>query len=224
MLLHRCNSDLDFSPLNNLREVQGILYIQNGALSTINGFNNLESVGTRAVTFGYGRSVRIENNPNLVSISGFQKLKRSTHPEAWSPYIFIRFNSSLRQINAFNMLDHAAGVSIRRNPDLRSVAGFGALHTLDTGTGLTITDASNLTSLPSFANLRVSEGGIELYDLPGLTTMPRFQNMTSTRWLRVHNLGISELGSFNNSGFRTVRRLSITENRIIGEKFLHLTI
>jgi hypothetical protein len=206
------DTNLDFSPFNNLREIQGILYLQNGALSSINGFNNLESIGTRAETFGYGRSVYIENNPNLVSISGFQKLRKSTHPEAWSPYIFIRNNPSLTQISGFNMLDISAGVSIRRNTNLSSVTGFGALHTIDTGIGLIITDSTVLTTLPSFANLTDSDGGIELYNLPSITSMPRFQNLTSTRRVRVHNLGITELRSFNNSGFRTVRSLSITNN------------
>ncbi|NNC98589.1 MAG: hypothetical protein HKN85_00245 [Gammaproteobacteria bacterium] len=205
-------TDLDFSPFANLREIQGILYIQNGALSSINGFNNLESVGTRAASFGFGRAVQIENNPNLVSISGFQNLRKSTHPEGWSPYINILFNPSLTQINGFNQLDQAAGVSIRYNTNLTTVTGFGSLHTIDTGIGLVITNSAALSTLPSFANLTTSSGGIELYNLPSITSMPWFQNMTSTSWVRVHNLGISDLRSFNNSGFLTVRRLSITNN------------
>ncbi len=206
-------TDLDFSPMNNLREVQGILYIQNGEHTTINGFNNLQSVGTRAETFGFGRAIQIENNPNLTSITGFRNLRKSTHPEAWSPYINILFNPSLRQIDGFDSLDQAAGVSIRFNTNLRTVAGFNALHTIDTGIGLIITDSNSLTGLPTFANLRNVTGGIGLYNLRALASMPRFQNLRSTRRVTVQNLGISELRSFNNSSFRTVRSLTISRNR-----------
>lgn len=43
--------------------------------------------------------------------------------------------------------------------------------------------------------------------------MPRFQALTYARTLRVHNLGLSEMRSFNNNGFLATHSLSITENR-----------
>ena len=149
-------TNLDLSPFDKLREIQGILYLRNGNLSSINGFNNLESVGARATSFGFGRQIYIDNNPQLTTISGFQKLKKSTHPEALSPGIFIRFNPVLGVINGFNALDHGSSVSIRYNPQLSAVTGFNTLHTLDTR--LLITDSTSLSSLPTFANLGIIDG------------------------------------------------------------------
>lgn len=206
-------TNLDFSPLNNLREIQGILYLHQGQLSTINGFNNLESIGARASLFGNGHQIYIENNPNLTSISGFNKLRKATHPAARSPAIFIRHNPALNQINGFSMLDQAAVVSIRRNSLLSSVSGFDALHTIDSGIGLIISNSAVLTNIPSFANLSVINGALQLYDLPSLTTMPRFQALTAATRVRIHNLGIADLQSFNNSGFNGTSSLEITENR-----------
>lgn len=203
-------TDLDLSPFDKLREIQGILYLHNGNLSSINGFNNLESVGSRAASFGFGRQIYIDNNPQLTTVSGFQKLRKSGHPEARSPSIFIRFNPLLGTVSGFNALDEAGTVSIRYNAQLSQVTGFDSLQTIDSG--LYITNSPGLTSLPSFANL-TTIGSLDLYDLPALNSMPGFQSLTYSRTLRVHNLGISELRSFNNSNFHTIQSLSITENR-----------
>lgn len=205
--------NLNFGPLNNLREIYGILRIHVGSLSTIHGFNNLESVGSRAAVRGNADQIYIENNPNLTSIVGFQKLKISTHQNARSPKIFIRFNNSLTQIDGFGSLDHAGVISIRRNPLLNSISGFTSLHTLDSGIGLQITDSPLLTSVPSFANLQTIRGSFEFWDLRGLATLPTFPMLSSVRDVRIHNTASAEIAGFNNSGLQGIRRIILSNNR-----------
>jgi len=117
----------ELNGFNNLINVNGDIEItSSNALTLITGFNKLE--GTRSIT--------IALNSNLLTISGFNSLKRINKS--------LEIGNGLLQLNSItgftNLKTIGEELNISKNPKLKSIPSFNFLETID--------DDLNLTSNP----------------------------------------------------------------------------
>ena len=221
---------LDFSPLNSLRVVTGGFALAgvnaefigsapsgevNPNLTTLSGFDNLESVGgfivignpslTTLPEFPSLRSAelyfRIEYNASLTSVSGFDNLKQAVTMPITDPpgsdtiFIFsIDDNASLASISGFGQLEEISGLgfNVYANPALTTLSGFGNLRrTL----GLRIYDNASLVSVAGFESLNNSRGledsgprgSFRISNNPALTTLPEFGALVNSGSFNIDN-------------------------------------
>ena len=228
---------LDFSPLDDLQTVGGLFTFAafdpqelpffpdprgeygpevNPDLTSISGFNNLESVG----------GFYIINNPSLVSLTGFEKLGGevgeiviTNNPLLTSVpdfggvtsidgNLFLINNDALTAISGFGSLETAAtffepsfgpfgAFLIGGNASLISVSGFEQLERIGDFYGLHIENNPSLVSLPSFENLGVGSLTVEAND--SLTSFAGFGALRYARRLEIIDnpalVSISEFGA-----------------------------
>ena len=104
---------------NNLLFVKNYFAINNlEKLSEINGFHNLNQSGDALNRF------QILNNPNLESISGFDKIDTAT-----SNGLYIENNPKLSQFIAFNNFKYCTDFYLINTPSLTNISGLCPLFT-----------------------------------------------------------------------------------------------
>ena len=244
---------LDFSPLDSLRVITGGFALAevnaefigsapsgevNPNLTTLAGFDNLESVGgfivignpslTTLPAFPSLRSAelyfRIEYNASLTSVSGFDNLKQAVTMPIMDPgpdtiFIFsIGNNASLTSISGFGQLEEITGLGLNvyANPALTTLSGFGNLRS---ALGLRIYDNASLVSVVGFESLNSSRaiegsgssGSFRISDNPALTTLPEFGALLNSGSFIIDNN--DALTSF--SGFGSLEEAVAAPNSVL---------
>ncbi len=155
----------DFSPLDGLKTVDGQLGIlYNVAVVTVDdAFPSLTSVTG---------SVRVENNPELVDLSGFAALESAGA-------VVVRGNPSLERVAGFDALTTSDVLLYTRNPRLTVVPEFPALKALG-ALLVTLND-----SLPEITGFRLLESlgqesqGVVISANPSLDNLCGLHNVLS---------------------------------------------
>ncbi|MEZ4955021.1 MAG: CARDB domain-containing protein [Saprospiraceae bacterium] len=175
----------DLTPLSSLKEIRKVLVIRNNSnLLTLNGLNNLTTIGGLAVV----------NNPllkNLLPLSNvnsddlsplvFQKNKAMIDLKGLEgitgvQYLSISENSNLTTLEGLNNL--AIGKSdflVSQNPALENLNGLNSLHTTKDVTGIhnndVLADISALSQLNSVFVLAINSN-------PSLTNLSGLENLS----------------------------------------------
>ena len=163
-------STLDFSPLGSLQTiVRSFLVENNPNLTSISGFDNLETAATFSTDiFDLIPEFTIRNNPSLTSISGFGEL------EEVGTSIDIFGNDALTSVSGFGQLDSTGSVFLFDNASLTSVAGFGNLRS----SSIFIANNPSLVSIPEFEALERS-GTFFINNNDALVSFSGFGNLVS---------------------------------------------
>ncbi|AXG69883.1 receptor L domain protein [Kordia sp. SMS9] len=187
------NDIVDISGLSFIEEIASSLIIRNTSLTTLNGLQNLTTLGAAD---GYSETLEITNNPNLTSISSLQNL---------------------------NTPDGIRELRITDSPLLQSLNGVSHLEAQNkvivTNTGITdfqatvrsfintfsVRDNPNLTS---FSGLIINTNGtypgteVTIRDNPSLTSIDGMQAFTDIRNLRIIDTGLTSLTGLDNAAIR----------------------
>ena len=148
----------DITPLSTITEIEGSLLINNTSLNSLNGFENLISIGELSIVNNsllsslsgldnlieicldpYETAISISNNPQLVSIDVFSSVTNGC-----VDYIYIQNNESLQSLDGLTNFQPTENVSITNN---NSIVNLEGLSGLGFTRYLTIKDNSSLTSI-----------------------------------------------------------------------------
>lgn len=146
---------------NNLNYVGWGIQFYNTGLIDIEGFDNLTSIGGVDPTLSFG----ITNNPNLVSVSGFNCLETIVFD------LLIQDNPVLQNINGISNLQSVGQFfTIRNNASLTTLNGLQNLNSVSTSNYETtvtfeIHDNPSLTDCDPLCNLLSSNGIIGLTNI-----------------------------------------------------------
>ena len=187
--LEVCNSlDLRYDP--KLEEFVGMpkLLACQSMLVTDNGITNFNITGPVDST-----SLFIRNNPQLVSIQGFNNLTQL-------PKGHIENNILLTSIPSFNNVTGAGSIEILKNVSLPVIDAFDNL--LAATEHILIRENDLLESISGFSAIK-SIGGQAYQSLliglnPILTVIPSFNSLETAEAIRIYNTGITEINGFNN--------------------------
>jgi hypothetical protein len=174
-----------------LREVGGQLVIaDNDSLSNISGFDSLVSTHGLQIASnkaleavrGFGQlrrarqQIEVIDNPNLVTIDGFDRL----HPQSigWDDNtlsgIIFQNNQRLQTIDGFNAIEELTGaLVISENPAIRTISGFSRLADV----GQFVLRKSGAGDLDAFAGLDEVQGDFSIVDNDGLQRLDDFQSL-----------------------------------------------
>lgn len=186
----------DISALQTIRTISDFLWITVTSLDSLEGLNNLESVGTYLL---------IHYNARLKNLSGLQKLKTV------GGRISIGANNSLESADSLNLLESAESISISDNMFLKSISSFPHLTYLKSF--LKIVGNNELT-VSGFNHLaHVTD--IEISSIQGEGSISGFNKIDSLTSLKINYINhcpyISGFNALKNvSGY-----ISITENKTL---------
>ncbi|WP_228054850.1 thrombospondin type 3 repeat-containing protein [Kordia antarctica] len=202
---------VDISGLSFLVEIlQGGLTIANTQLTTLDGLQNLTTLGS------YNHSIIITGNPNLTSISALQGATNS--PGGLLNTIVIRDNPLLQNLNGlelfsvkttFNLVNTGvaslSGLNLSQsslyfiatdNPNLGDFSGM----TMASGTNFDLISIKNNASLSSLAGLEsITTAGEIIVENNGLVTLNGLNNLTtvSTTLTIKENNSLNSLDGLN---------------------------
>ncbi len=193
----------NLSPLGNLEEIRGILYVRNTAvLQNFSGFSKLKSItGLMAYSNAQlqdfsGLSaleqvdefIYAESNPQLKNFNGLSGIRHI------SGYVIIRQNNALQSLSGLSNLESIGGIlNIMLNPQLQNLNGLEGLTEINGNFDLS--SNANLQNLNGLQNLK----SIGSFDV-GFN--PKLANFTGLSALEVINGGLfvngnGELMSFD---------------------------
>ncbi len=223
---------------NKLDSVYSIVITHNEFLTSVEGFENLKTVGDE---------IKIVNNLNLTKISTFDSL------EHLGAGLEISDNDKLEKINGFSTLEVAGGFRFSRNSNLKEIIGFNALKTIRTismswmdgpeildgfnaleechsikllgkvinGFGQLKSVATNLTFEGASTNKIIGfesleEVGTLHIDCPLLNDLPSFDSLKHAELLNLFSMNsIEDISAFDN--LSSLGRLSIANNKTLSE-------
>lgn len=197
----------DLSPLSNLVEVGSNLYIFNLDIPSLNGLQNLVSIG-EILALQYnnelinldellnlsevGEGISITDNSVLQSINGLQNIQLITE------YIRISGNSSLTEISVFgNTTSLNGNLEISNNAVLTNISGFENLTYI--GGDLTI-EENSLNNLNGLSNLNFVNGNISISNeniLENLNSLADLNYVAGNLSIS-HNENLVNLNGLNN--------------------------
>lgn len=220
--LHILGNVTDLSPLSSIRRITGYLWITSTSLESLDGLNNLDSVGSY-IRIYYNSHLKdidalanlrkvdayidVQANDSLVSTAGFLHLESAQ-------YIRIKGNQSLQTVGSFDSLRRLNSLlDIDNNPSLNGVNGFNSLEQVN---DIRITGIGGIGTISGFNKIdtlrTLAIGGSNAIDL-----MPSF---SALRYLR-DDLGISGIREIGNihmfDSINHVRYLSIRNNNLLQE-------
>lgn len=165
----------DFSGLDRIREVNGILYI--GAVTTrsLAGLESLELAG----------GITLRENPGLETLEGLSSL--TTLSETG---LRVEDNPDLKSLDGLTSLTRTTTLFVESNPRLESIGDFPRL-TQATAL-LHLTDMPVLSSLAGLSSLKtVGEFGIAR--VPNLTTLGGLESLEEVEVLSLNSTGLTSL-------------------------------
>lgn len=159
-------SIIDASIFKRLKLIDGYIIINtyDGSFKSTKGFDNLKEVGSVQITSSLGleaiegfpeletigSDINFYANRNVKVIRGFKKLKQFAQPLGFDGLKIYEHNN-LEEIDAFDMVESTRrGVNIYKNSKLRSIKGF---HSLKTTRNLQITTNPLLETIDGFEAL-----------------------------------------------------------------------
>ena len=171
-------------PLSNLELVNGKLRIlNNGALSSLNGLDNLRSVGDRVYLNGRSLS-SIDALNSLTSVGGVFQMRNTGVAEvdglqslvSVGGSLIFEDNSLLEHLDGLiNVSQLGGGVELWFNQNLRSVEGLINLP-MEISGSVRIYYAPSLEQLDGFANTRSINGFLEIIET-GVSNIDGFSNL-----------------------------------------------
>jgi len=158
------SSDLDLSGLNNIKTIEGRLFIQrNSKLTSLNGLQNIETVK---------EYIWISDNRSLLSLNGFKKITNV------GEHLQIIENKSLVSLSGLTNLTKVGGhLIIRENESLINLDGLQNLETI--GDELVIDNNNQIVNLDELSNLK-KVGGLVLVENSNLTNINSLVNINDT--------------------------------------------
>lgn len=174
-------SIIDASIFKKLKSIDGYITIStyDGPFKSTKGFDNLKDVGSIQITSSLGleaiegfpeletvgSDINFYANRNVKVIRGFRKLKQFAHPLGFDG-MKIHEHSSLETIDAFDSVERGRAVNIYQNKSLKEIKGF---HSLKTTRNLQITTNPQLVTIDGFEAL---EEVTNRFTISGNTMLP----------------------------------------------------
>ena len=174
---------LDFSPLDSLQAVTQDFRIENSpSLSSVSGFNNLETVATTFnQTTNSPSEFTINNNFSLTTVSGFAQLEQVGDVSGGRGNgINIFNNASLTTVSGFDSLKSAGGLRFVRNAALVTIPEFGALEALGT---FIVFNNDALVSFSGFGKLESVGSSDSFFLVEDNDTLVSFSGFESLRFV-----------------------------------------
>lgn len=183
-------SGADITHLDSLYTLQNVnskFYVGNTLLTDLNGLIN----------FRFAKSIKIQSNPNLISLEGFTSIEGS-----WDT-LDISSNPKLESLQGLSHLSKAQRVRITNNPKLKNLVG------LENVRGVQSMELSTNTALSSVEALRGLTGGvsIDVSNNASLPSLDGLNNISSMEFLRIRGntiltnidalSSVTELNGFN---------------------------
>lgn len=159
----------DFQGLENLVNIEGGLFLGGGAITSLNGLQNLVSAGSLSLS-----------STNLSSLSGLENLTYLSNG------LGLGFNNSLLNLNGLEALTYiGASLEISNNSNLTSLEGLNNLQTID-GRGIMYGRESlhiklnhSLLNLDGLINLEtINNGGLTIENNNSLENLEGLNNLS----------------------------------------------
>lgn len=231
----------NLTELPALKAVGGNININNSKLLSLDGLNNIGSVGG---------SISIYNNVNLHSITGLKKLKSVNEISLLNNALLkiegfdlletvtldlkITDNQSLITINGFPaLLSVGDELDIERNSKLTTLGGFNLLNSVTNisingnssldninvfntleSVNILAFENNSLTMLPPFTSLTTINNSLTIKSNKGTFKIDGFNKLTSVSNITIHdNPGLKSITNFE--GLTTVQNIKIDENEFL---------
>ena len=210
--IERLGFDPDFSPFDDLKAIGGSVRILiNPSLTSIGGFNSLESVGQNDECFGQC-PFEITRNSAVTSIEGFNNLKTV------GGLFTLSSLGALTSIGGFDSLETVRwNFEISNANALTSIGGFNSLASV--GRDFIISENNDLASIEGFNNLKTlgheadpeDPAGLIIEDNPSLTSIGGFDSLETVRVFAIaRNDALPSIGGFDS--LASVERFHIDGN------------
>lgn len=203
-----------------LREINGDVYLDLGAITNVDGLRNITRIGGNLTISGatslngigqladsnndllynlesVGGSITIRDNKSLVLVTGFLNKLRSVK--------FIEFtrNDNLFDIRGFGLLPRSSSIYFDNNPKLSNIQGFNNLYTIDTTPGsgsiLYLGNCPQLRFIGGFSVLH-DVGALIISDDPLLEEVKGFNGLRHVESLAINkNTKLRVIDGFNNA-------------------------
>jgi hypothetical protein len=193
----------DISGLTFLEGIEGAITIVNTQLTTLDGFQNLNTITG---------SIRIVGNPNLTSISALQGATSISGSVATiiisnCPLLqnlngldqfqvqttFTVFNTGVTSLAGMNIGGNLLNLSINNNPNLLDLTGV-IVAGGNTNTNIAIKNNASLTSIQGLENVSVIND-LEIEDNPMLANLSGLNGLTSV---------VNDISIINNSNLNAL--------------------
>ena len=169
--------------LSTLTIINGGLSIaNNSSLNSLNGLNNLISIGSGPIDFfGYGIGLNIKNNNSLTTISALSSLA------SIGSNLTIVNNSSLVNLTGLEGITILTGnFGVSHNTNLTSLNGLNNLTTVNGigffGGSFSINECNSLTTLEGLDNLATVDASFYISSNAALTSLVGLNSLNTITW------------------------------------------
>ncbi|MGB0895121.1 MAG: hypothetical protein ACPGUD_12005 [Parashewanella sp.] len=162
---------------NNLQSAADILFENNNDLTSISGFDKLTSVDC---------VIDIDDNNKLQSIAGFTSLKNinnqcvydSDYPiPRWFKGVYILANPELSNISGFDSLQTTSGLTFDSSDKLASISATSFLQVQQVNGNFEMTHNAIFNNLDNFSNIKKVTGDFYVSYAPNITSFSSFKNL-----------------------------------------------